>query len=44
MIIGEWSLPALKSTYEPFALFSIPCQAEEGSDGAALVGQPITNI
>ena len=38
MVIGEWSLPVLISTQEPFVTFSLPCAAEEGSDRAALVG------
>jgi len=37
MVTGDWSLPVLITTYEPFIVFSLPCPAE-GSDRAALVG------
>jgi len=30
MAIGEWSLPVLISTHEPFVIFFLPCPAEEG--------------
>ena len=36
--MGECCLPVLRSTHEPFLASSLPCPAEEGSDGAALVG------
>jgi len=29
-ITGEWSLPVLISTHEPFIIFPLPCPAEEG--------------
>lgn len=38
MVTGEWSLPVLKKTHEPFIAFSLPYPAEEASDKVALVG------
>ena len=37
-LTGELSFPALISAHEPFIVFSLPCSAEEGRDGVALVG------
>lgn len=33
MVFGKWSLPVLISTHEPFAIFSLPCPAEEWQRG-----------
>jgi len=37
-VIGEWSLPIFTLTHKAFIMFPLPCPAEEGSDGEALVG------
>ena len=37
-VIGEWSLPVLILTHDPFVIFSLPCPAEEGSHRVASAG------
>lgn len=41
-VISEWSFPAFISTHKPPIMFFLPCPAEEGGDGAALVSNQVS--